>query len=232
MKNEMQSNDIFYVGIRIEGMKTRRNKMKQKRRRGGEVQRGGQRIPTSDLIALDCEMIGINRRSMLAQVVLVDSDGNVVYSAYVKPPVYASAEGTTVNYRTEFSGITKEALDLYGKSFTSVQTRVADLLKGKILVGHALENDLKALRLTHPADKIIDTAHLPVFQKPNPVTGFPQPRRLKDLAKEVLGWTIQEGPHDPAEDARAAMALVLVQGNVRNIRENVTNPHTRRRVRV
>ena len=35
-----------------------------------------------------------------------------------------------------------------------------------------------------------------------------QPRSLRDLADEHLGWSIQNGPgHNPAEDTEAAMAL-------------------------
>src|SRR4051794_19013575 len=36
--------------------------------------------------------------------------------------------------------------------------RVAELIKKRIVVGHALHNDMKALNLTHPAADIRDTA--------------------------------------------------------------------------
>lgn len=38
------------------------------------------------------------------------------------------------------------------------QREVAELLKGKILVGHALKNDLDVLMLSHPRMMIRDTA--------------------------------------------------------------------------
>lgn len=38
------------------------------------------------------------------------------------------------------------------------QTKVADLIKDKVLVGHALQNDLDVLMLSHPRTMIRDTA--------------------------------------------------------------------------
>lgn len=40
---------------------------------------------------------------------------------------------------------------------------VAELLKGKILVGHALKNDLSVLMLEHHRSMIRDTACYPVY---------------------------------------------------------------------
>ena len=37
--------------------------------------------------------------------------------------------------------------------------------------------------------------------------GKMKPRALRDLAKEYLGLSIQQGEHDPAVDARTAMEL-------------------------
>jgi len=37
--------------------------------------------------------------------------------------------------------------------------------------------------------------------------GKMKPRSLKDLAKQFLGLTIQDGEHDPGVDARTAMEL-------------------------
>jgi RNA exonuclease 4 len=36
---------------------------------------------------------------------------------------------------------------------------VAELVAGKLLVGHALHHDLEVLGLTHPGDSIRDTRH-------------------------------------------------------------------------
>ncbi len=162
-----------------------------------KVHRGG----TKPFIALDCEMVGIGRRSVLAEVAIVDYDGDLIYHAYVKPPV-----GQTVtNYRTEFSGITEEKLKS-GKSFLKVQADIVKILEGKILVGHALENDLKALGLRMDPEYVRNTAHTQMFQTFGRYGQF-QSQSLKYLAKRYLGKEIQEGSHNPAEDARTAMAL-------------------------
>ena len=59
-------------------------------------------------LALDCEMVGVGPEgieSMLAQVVVVNSFGNIVYNKYVAPME------AVVDYRTHVSGIRKEHLE-------------------------------------------------------------------------------------------------------------------------
>ena len=58
-------------------------------------------------LALDCEMVGVGPEgieSMLAQVVVVNSFGNVVYNKYVAPME------EVIDYRTHVSGVRKEHL--------------------------------------------------------------------------------------------------------------------------
>ena len=86
---------------------------------------------------------------------------------------------------------------------SEVQKRVAELLKGRILVGHALRNDLHALLLTHPGYDIRDTARWEPFRK---LVKSKTPGR-KRLAREILGLDIQQGEHDSVEDAGIAMEL-------------------------
>jgi hypothetical protein len=72
------------------------------------------------------------------------------------------------------------------------------------LLGHALENDLNAVRLIHPT--IVDT----VLLFPHPA-GLPVRNGLRNLTKMKLDWDIQQGGaagHDSLEDARAAGELV------------------------
>lgn len=113
--------------------------------------------------AVDCEMVGINRAGetqMLARVSIVNEMLQIVYDKYVKPqhPVSDLAKimqitrwenFQVVNYRTSNSGI-KESNVVNGEIFEKVQMEVADRLRGRILVGHALQHDLAALRLEHP----------------------------------------------------------------------------------
>jgi RNA exonuclease 4 len=84
-----------------------------------------------------------------------------------------------------------------------VQRDVADLLDGKILVGHALRNDLNVLLLTHPKRDMRDTSRHPKYR----VESRGKPPALRKLAKAELGMVIQTGEHSSLEDARAAMTL-------------------------
>ena len=71
------------------------------------------------------------------------------------------------------------------------------------LIGHALENDLKAIRIVHPC--IVDTVDLYPHRR-----GLPYRNRLRMLTEEVLKRNIQcsSDGHDSHEDARAAGDLV------------------------
>ncbi len=175
-----------------------------------------------ELIGLDCEMVGLaGGRSALAQVTLVDAEGRIVYTAYVRPP----AGARIFDYRTEFSGITPEILhDPHNPSFARVQADVAALIRGKIVVGHALENDFRALRLAHPPEDIRNTTKMPSYMRVG-ASGRLQPRKLKDLALEFLGRAIQTRGHDAGEDAAAAMALFLRARATRRRRRKTRSIH-------
>lgn len=147
-------------------------------------------------VAIDCEMVGIGEDgegNMLARISLVNSYGDCIYDKYVKP------REEVVDYRTQVSGIRPEDLKT-AEEFDVVQKEVADILKNRILVGHALKNDLSVLFLTHPRYAIRDTARF--FCKKNKRTPS-----LKNLAAEYLQTTIQEGEHSSVQDAQAAMQL-------------------------
>ncbi|KAL0808879.1 hypothetical protein ABMA28_012549 [Loxostege sticticalis] len=150
-------------------------------------------------IAMDCEMVGVGydgNDHMLARVSLVNKFGDCIYDKFVK------AREEVIDYRTEVSGIRKEDM-LNGEDFTTVQKEVAEIIKGRILVGHSLKNDLSVLFLSHPKRNIRDTSRYKPFRK---VTKGSTPS-LKRLAKEILGIDIQHGEHSSVEDARAAMQL-------------------------
>jgi len=155
-------------------------------------------------LALDCEMVGVGphgMRSSLAQVVVVDWNGRVLLNKYVK-----SGE-TVVDYRTAVSGITPRLLR-DADSFASVQKEVATMIEGKTIVGHGLENDLKALLLSHPSSRIRDTArYVPFCWRGR--DGSVNPQKLKNLVHQHLSLGIQMPgvSHEPAEDARGALAL-------------------------
>lgn len=83
-----------------------------------------------------------------------------------------------------------------------------NLLKGKVLVGHALQNDMKVLMLSHPRLLVRDTSRYPAYMRNLP-NGKRRPRALRDLTQQFLNKTIQTGEHDSVEDARCTMELYL-----------------------
>lgn len=108
------------------------------------------------VVALDCEMVGIGlngKVSALARCSLIDFEGNVLFDEFVQP------KGHVTDLRTKWSGIRKR--DISSRKAVTLedcQAEMARLLKGKVLVGHALRNDLTALLLSHPKAMIRDTA--------------------------------------------------------------------------
>ncbi|KDR69806.1 hypothetical protein GALMADRAFT_255620 [Galerina marginata CBS 339.88] len=150
-------------------------------------------------LALDCEMVGVGIKgseSSLARVSLVNFYGAVVVDEFVRQ------KERIVDYRTQWSGI-READMVNAKPFEEVQKRVSDLLKDKILIGHAVHNDLKALLLSHPRPQTRDTqiyAHKFKLNKTRYIA-------LRNLVKAEIGLTIQSGEHSSITDARATMAV-------------------------
>lgn len=152
-------------------------------------------------LALDCEMVGVGpagEESLAARVSLVNQFGKCVYDKYVKPtqPV--------TDYRTAVSGIRPEHLQ-QGEAFAVVQKEVAEMLRGRILVGHSLHNDLKVLFLDHPRKKVRDTQKYKPFQR-QVESGRPS---LKLLAERILGVRVQQAEHCSIQDAQAAMRLYV-----------------------
>ncbi|KAJ2488932.1 3'-5' exonuclease [Coemansia sp. RSA 2050] len=150
-------------------------------------------------LAMDCEMVGAGfkgSRSMLARVSIVNYYGHVILDTYVQP-----LEPVT-DYRTWVSGIRKADL-ARGRPFKEVQEEVAILLKDRVLVGHAIKNDLAALMISHPPLLIRDTSRYPEFKKLNK-GAVPA---LRKLAASLLSITIQEGEHSSVADAKTTMLL-------------------------
>lgn len=145
-------------------------------------------------------MVGVgpnpDQDSALARASIVNYDGDQVYDSYVQP------KEQVTDWRTPWSGITSKHM-LVARSFEEVQKDIARLLEGKILVGHAVSNDLAALYLSHPKRDIRDTSKHPPFRRIS-AGGGP---KLKLLASEFLGIEIQGGAHSSVEDARACMLL-------------------------
>lgn len=155
-------------------------------------------------VAMDCEMVGTgpppHEDNVLARVSLVNFNGEQIYDSYVQAPRGVIVE----DYRTFVSGIKREhLLEGFARPLPEVQKDVADIMEGRILVGHALWNDLQVLLLSHPKRDLRDTSRHPKFR----VESRGRPPALRNLAKSELGMQIQAGEHSSIEDARTAMML-------------------------
>lgn len=159
-------------------------------------------------IALDCEMVGTgpppHLDHVLARVSLVNYHGEQIYDSYVQPPAGIEVK----DYRTHVSGIKPHHLKPgFARPLPEVQKAVAALLHDRILVGHALRNDLKTLFLSHSERDRRDTSRYSKFRE----RSMGKPPALRHLAKDVLGMEIQTGEHSSIEDARVAMMLFKIE---------------------
>ncbi|KAI9475352.1 ribonuclease H-like domain-containing protein [Zychaea mexicana] len=159
----------------------------------------GDQAKIGKYVAIDCEMVGIGEdgvASALARVSLVNFHGAVLLDSYVKPM------DRVTDYRTFVSGIKPEHLK-DAMSFREAQQKVNDIIQDRILVGHAVQNDLSVLMLTHPPLMIRDTSKFKAFRE----LAAGRTPGLKKLVKEILEIDIQSGSHSSIEDARFTMML-------------------------
>jgi RNA exonuclease 4 len=169
----------------------------------------------ANYVALDCEMVGVGaggKKSALARVSIVAFDGTVLMDQHVE------VKDRVTDFRTHVSGV--RASDLKGKgavgmvTLRQAQMEVFQILKDKVLVGHALSNDFKALMMDHPKHMIRDTARYPPFMRKGGRNGGKlKPRKLRDLVKEILkveDFQKAGASHDSTIDARMTMELYKV----------------------
>lgn len=189
--------------------KKEKKKCRTREKRNYELAIKGPEKPgeLTDVVAMDCEMVGVSKsdiddRSVLARATVVNFHGDVLYDEFVKP-----LEKVTY-YRTHVSGVRPR--DLYGGgavTFKKAQNDIAAIIKGRVLVGHALHNDLTAMMLSHPKNMIRDTAKFKPMLRARANGRKARPKALRQLTKELLGVVIQDGAHSPVIDARAALEL-------------------------
>jgi len=138
---------------------------------------------------------------MLARVAIVDYRGSTVFCTYVQPTMPVS------DYRTGTTGIEAAHLSAANgaKMFADVQTQVANLIRGRVIVGHSLWNDLSVLGIPHAAVNTRDVALYQPFRNalrsPNQAVG------LQTLMWHLMRRRIQEEKTCCLENARAALDL-------------------------
>jgi DNA polymerase III epsilon subunit-like protein len=160
------------------------------------------------IFAIDCEMVKTSSAyPELARVSVTMFNGRyfddarsistVVLDELVKPC------RNVLDYITEYSGISAIMLEDIDTRIEDIQVRLLAMIdEDDIIVGHSLENDLRALRLIH--DKVIDTSV--IFRGANG-----RKFSLKHLSNVLLHRKIQCGSHGhcSSEDAEAALVLAL-----------------------
>lgn len=154
-----------------------------------------------EIYAVDCEMCKTSESDLtLTRISILDWSGSVVMDELVKP------DTPITDYVTMYSGITEEMLKDVTTTLADIQKKLLDLLGPRsILLGHSLNSDLKALKITHPF--IIDTGVAFPHQR-----GPPLKNSLKFLAQKYLNREVQKGTggmgHDSIEDARTCLDLI------------------------
>ncbi|TVY31800.1 RNA exonuclease [Lachnellula occidentalis] len=170
-------------------------------------------------VGIDCEMVGVGGeedRSVLARVSVVNFHGTQVYDSFVKPKEFVT------DWRTHVSGVSPKSM-VAAREFEEVQVEIAKILQDRVVIGHAVKNDLGVLMLSHPKRDIRDTSRFSGFRK----YSAGRVPSLKKLAKELLGVDIQGGEHSSIEDARATMLLFRRHKSAFDVEHASRNPvHT------
>ena len=181
------------------------------------------REPTANVVSLDCETVGCvpneewrknaiplsgrkkskrmenNLALVAAHCAIVDYNYRTLYETYM----------TIVEYRS----ISPKNLR-NGKPFKEAREEILSLLKGKVVVVHDAQKDMRYLQISHndiPYSNVRDTATCPLLHKKAKDTGKSvgvPTASLRQLARGVLNKGIhRKGPHSPVEDAKVAMEL-------------------------
>ncbi|KAB1214780.1 Small RNA degrading nuclease 3 [Morella rubra] len=154
------------------------------------------------MLAVDCEMVLCeDGTEALVRVCIVDRDLQVKLDELVNP------NKAVADYRTDITGVSATDLERINCSLADVQKSMKKLLSdGTILVGHSLNNDLRALKLDHA--RVIDTSFIFKYSDGS-INRRPS---LNSLCK-ASSWHVRKkgAPHNCLDDACAAMKLVLAK---------------------
>eukprot|EP00116_Pleurobrachia_bachei_P009067 sb/3469329/ len=164
----------------------------------------------ANILALDCEMVGVRgdglnkngrqrQENALARCSIVDYFGTVVYDKYIRP------NKRVIDYRTRFSGVTKENM-VNAVPFNKAKRDIIQMIRGKYVIGHDLEKDFDVLCYHPPMHFWLDTSKNH-YLRVRINHDSPHKPSLKNLAKIILNMDIQNGSHDSIEDATTALEL-------------------------
>mmetsp|Transcript_11056 Transcript_11056/g.32032 ORF Transcript_11056/g.32032 Transcript_11056/m.32032 type:complete len:750 (-) Transcript_11056:425-2674(-) len=162
------------------------------------------------VFGLDCEMVLTTLGSELARITLLQFDEFVGPRSSSKTTVLLDClvrpENRVVDYLTKHSGITPEMLGPISITLKQVQCTLANFLTPKdILIGHSLENDLRAMHYIHP--RVVDTSM--IFRPADRNKRFKF--SLRHLSNTLLKKQIQTGSHCSEEDAQTTLDLALLK---------------------
>jgi RNA exonuclease 1 len=155
-------------------------------------------------IAIDCEMCetkdpvtGASNHKALCRLSVVNAVNpeEVLIDTLVKP------DWPVVNHRTWVNGIGKDHLNEVQFTLQHAQAFMMALCSEEtVIIGHALQNDLAALKMEHHCN--VDSALLfTVKDEPNATCS------LKDLAMGILKREMPD-VHDSVNDARVALCIL------------------------
>jgi RNA exonuclease 4 len=174
----------------------------------------------TEKVAIDCEMMQANIGQVLGRVSVVDYESRTIFDTFVCYPEPVKI----INTHKEFSGIGWSDIDSQNgaQSFPEVQAQLVELLRGRIVIGHDIQKDLKAISMDLPS---LIRRHQGIAQLITPITfdatfrdtqkysgyqqyanhGAHQGPSLKNLTLRVLRRLIKQGQISSLEDAVATM---------------------------
>jgi RNA exonuclease 1 len=157
------------------------------------------------VLAIDCEMSEVTdpvtgaKESALVRLSIVDGlhPDRVIADTLVKPDL------PITDTRQHIHGISADALAHVSFNLRHAQALLLNICgSGTIMIGHGLNNDLKALKFVHT--NVVDTAlvyKLEVREGDEPSSGLPA---IRDITEQCLGFKMPD-THDSVVDARAAL---------------------------
>ena len=176
----------------------------------------------TEKVAIDCEMMQANIGQVLGRVSVVNYESRTIFDTFVCYPEPVDI----INTHKEFSGIDWSDIDPQNgaQSFSEVQAELVKLLRNRIVIGHDIQKDLKAISMDLPslilreqgiAQLITPITFSITFRDTQKYSGYRQyanPRahqgpNLKNLTLRVLGRSIKQGRMSSLEDAVATMNI-------------------------